>query len=54
MKYYKAPDNSIHVIESENFESLLPDGSVEIDEKSAIELARQWSLDNSEVLPLIG
>lgn len=32
MHYYRAPDDSLHALEDTQFEYLLPDGSVEIDE----------------------
>jgi hypothetical protein len=39
MPYYKAPDNSPHFLESEEFFNLLPAGCVEINEQEAQILA---------------
>ena len=33
--YYKAPDNSLHVLDSSEFEYLLPEGSVQITDSEA-------------------
>lgn len=40
MKYFKAPNNSIHGID-ENFLYLLPDGCIEISENEAQVLSQQ-------------
>lgn len=39
MFHYKAPDNSVHVLDSTEFAHLLPDGCTLITEKEAIALA---------------
>ena len=38
MKYYKDTDNNVHALDSEEFESLLPSGSVKITEAQATAL----------------
>lgn len=35
MPYYKAPDNSVHFIDSIEFEYLLPEGSIQITDEEA-------------------
>lgn len=35
MPYYKAPDNTVHFIDSAEYEHLLPDGSVPITDEEA-------------------
>lgn len=39
MIFYKAPDNSVHSLDSREFENLLPVGSVEISKAEAEVLA---------------
>lgn len=39
MIFYKAPDDSVHALESREFESLLPIGSIEISKEEAEVLA---------------
>ena len=36
--YYKAPDNSLHVLDSADYEHLLPSGSVQITDAEAAQI----------------
>jgi hypothetical protein len=46
--YYKAPDNSVHFLDSANYEYLLPAGSVQITDEEAEALRPKTELTYAE------
>jgi hypothetical protein len=50
MPHYKAPDNSIHCLDEEGFEHLLPQGSVKISYEEALSLSKPPEPSSNELL----